>query len=274
MWSLDAYCQRIGYHGPREPTMAVLRDMCSAHAEAVPFETLDAPEGVVPSLDQDSVFTKVVTRRGGGACLEVNALLAAALARIGFRVDVVVGEAWRVLERRYTGIPDHMIVLVHLDGRTWIVDVGFATLTPVAPMPLGAEDWRDRGWRFRTRWVDDAIVAECVGIDGVWRPMYRFWDKPQPPEVFDNIRDHYLRRGTRMARTLMCARWRGPRRLTLINNRLIVADQGVETVTTIADSARAREVIGEIFRDHAHLAERAMRVWYRLFPDSTDGERM
>ena len=201
----------------------------------------------MPSLDQDSVFAKVVSRRGGGACLEVNGLLAGALRRLGFRVDVVVGEAWRVPERRYTGIPDHMILLVHLDGHTWIVDVGFATLTPVLPMPLDAQAWRDRGWLFRTRRTDDAIVAERAGVDGVWQPMYRFWDKPQPPEVFDAIRDHYLRRSTRMARTLMCARWSGLRRLTLINNRLIVADRGVETVTTVGDSAAATTVLAEIF---------------------------
>lgn len=268
-WSLDAYFHRIGYRGPREPTLPVLREICRVHADSIPFETLDAPEGVVPSLDQESIFTKVVSRRGGGACLEVNALLAAALRRIGFTVDTVLGEAWRVLERRYTGLPDHMVLLVRLDGETWIVDLGFATLTPVLPMPLAGQPWREHGWWFRMRPVDDLIVAERAGADGTWRPLYRFRDKPQPAEVFDDIRDHYLRRGSRMSRTLMCARWSGDRRLTLINDRLVTADRGTESVTLIGDAGQASAVLAEIFRDHAHLAVRGLRVWRRLFPDHT-----
>lgn len=268
-WSLDAYLHRIGYRGPREPTLPVLREICRVHAESVPFETLDAPEGVVPSLDQGSIFTKVVSRRGGGACLEVNALLAAALRRIGFTVDTVLGEAWRVLERRYTGLPDHMVLLVRLDGTTWVVDMGFATLTPVLPVPLTGEPWRERGWWFRMRPTDGLVVAERAGTDGAWRPLYRFRDEPRPPEMFDDIRDHYLRRSTRMSRTLMCARWSGGRRLTLINDRLVTADRGVESVTPVADEAQAVAVLAEIFRDHEHLVVRALRVWRRLFPDRT-----
>ncbi|WP_018222380.1 arylamine N-acetyltransferase family protein [Salinispora pacifica] len=269
-WPLDAYLDRIGYRGPREPTLSALQDICRAHAESVPFETLDAPEGVVPSLDQESVFTKVVPRRGGGACLEVNALLAAALRRIGFAVDTVLGEAWRVLERRYTGLLDHMVLLVRLDGTTWVVDVGFATLTPVLPVPLDSQPWRERGWWFRMRPTDDLIVAERAGTDGVWRPLYRFRDDPQPAEAFEDIRDHYLRRSTRMSRTLMCARWSAGRRLTLINDRLVTADRGVESVMPVGDEAQAAAVLAEIFRDHEHLVVRALRVWRRLFPDQMD----
>ncbi len=38
---LDAYCARIGYDGPRTPTLATLHAITAAHTRAIPFENLD-----------------------------------------------------------------------------------------------------------------------------------------------------------------------------------------------------------------------------------------
>jgi len=265
LWPLDAYFDRIGYRGPREPVLSVLRGICAAHAESVPFETLDAPEGATPDLDQQSVFTKVVVNRGGGACLELNSLLATALRRLGFTVDVVASEAWRVIERRYTGIPDHMVLLVRHEHRTWLVDMGFATLTAVQPVPLEQRPWRDRGWWFRIRPDGEYNVVELSGVDGAWRPVHRFRDQPRQLAEFERVRDHYLRDNARMRRTLMCARWTRDGRLTLVNDRLLTAGAGVESLEVVSGADRAGAVLGQIFEGHDHLRARALRVWHRLF---------
>ena len=47
---LDAYFGRIGYDGPREPTLAVLRAIAFRHPDAIPFEKL----GIVPG--SQSIF--------------------------------------------------------------------------------------------------------------------------------------------------------------------------------------------------------------------------
>jgi len=38
---LSAYLQRIGYAGPREPTVEVLHAIMCAHVQEIPFENLD-----------------------------------------------------------------------------------------------------------------------------------------------------------------------------------------------------------------------------------------
>ena len=38
---IDAYLERIGYDGPRDPTAETLRALHRAHVYAVPFENLD-----------------------------------------------------------------------------------------------------------------------------------------------------------------------------------------------------------------------------------------
>lgn len=81
---LDGYCRRIGYDGPREPTLAVLRDLARLHTLAIPFESLDPLLGRAPKLDAGALEAKLVDGRRGGYCFEHNTLLQHVLITLGF----------------------------------------------------------------------------------------------------------------------------------------------------------------------------------------------
>ena len=66
--NVDAYLQRIGYDGPREPTVETLRRLHRTHLYAVPFENLDIPLGRPIVLSLPLIFDKIVGRRRGGFC--------------------------------------------------------------------------------------------------------------------------------------------------------------------------------------------------------------
>ena len=83
---LDRYFDRIGYRGPRAPTLDVLREIQCRHAHAVPFENLDPLTGRRVSLELAAVVDKLVERRRGGYCFEQNRLLAHVLMQLGFQV--------------------------------------------------------------------------------------------------------------------------------------------------------------------------------------------
>src|SRR5918912_1986724 len=83
-----AYLDRIDYRGPLEPTAETLRRLHVAHLLAVPFENLNIGMGWPIVLDQDALFAKIVVRRRGGFCYELNGLFAALLRTLGF--DVVM----------------------------------------------------------------------------------------------------------------------------------------------------------------------------------------
>ncbi len=80
----DAYLARIGADRPRGTTRADLAALHAAHPRAVPFEDYDIHLGVPLSLDPDRLFDKIVTRRRGGFCYELNGLFAALLRGLGF----------------------------------------------------------------------------------------------------------------------------------------------------------------------------------------------
>src|SRR5690242_16272279 len=97
MIDLDAYFARIGYFGPRTPTLDTLRGVHRAHFHGVPFENLDVVLNRPIRLDPASLMQKIVAERRGGYCFESNALLMYALHTLGF---VVTPLAARVLWER------------------------------------------------------------------------------------------------------------------------------------------------------------------------------
>jgi N-hydroxyarylamine O-acetyltransferase len=82
---IDRYCARLGDTGPRTPTLATLRRLHYAHLLAVPFENLDIGLGRPIVLDEAALFAKIVERRRGGFCYELNGLFAALLRALASR---------------------------------------------------------------------------------------------------------------------------------------------------------------------------------------------
>jgi N-hydroxyarylamine O-acetyltransferase len=84
---IDAYLERIDYRGPLEPTAETLRRLHFAHLLAVPFENLSIHAGEAIVLDDAALFDKIVARRRGGFCSELNGLFAALLGAVGCEVE-------------------------------------------------------------------------------------------------------------------------------------------------------------------------------------------
>ena len=63
-----------------------LRALQVAHLLTVPFENLSIHAGQPIVLQDEALFTKIVTKRRGGFCYEANGLFAALLRALGFDV--------------------------------------------------------------------------------------------------------------------------------------------------------------------------------------------
>ena len=154
---LSAYLSRVGFTATPAPDAATLVKLHRAHLEAIAYEALDVPLGVATTTDPDAAFAKLVTRRRGGWCYEMNGVFAAALEAIGFKVTRLSGAVMRETVGDFQ-IGNHLVLIVDLD-RPWLADVGFGD-GAVEPVPLAAgafrqdafdfrlEDLRDGWWRF------------------------------------------------------------------------------------------------------------------------------
>ena len=112
--------------------------LIEAHLKAVPFENLDQQLGVQVSTAIDRVYEKVVIRRRGGWCFELNGLFGWLLEEIGFDVSMIAAHVGpNKPHSRDDG--DHMSLLVECDGPL-LVDVGFGggpnDVIPIRPITV------------------------------------------------------------------------------------------------------------------------------------------
>jgi N-hydroxyarylamine O-acetyltransferase len=151
---LQAYLDRIGYSGPVAPDLATLKALHRAHLKAIPYENLDVQLGRPVTIDPADAYAKIVTRRRGGWCYEMNGLFGWALGQIGFSVMRMAGAANRELLGDLL-IGNHLVLLVDFgaEGR-WIADVGFGDGS-IDPFPLAEWAQPIEGFPFRLSKLDE-----------------------------------------------------------------------------------------------------------------------
>ena len=137
-----AYLARIG--ATRSPVLgaAALRRLHRAHLISVPFENLSIHLGEAVSLAGDELAAKIVRRRRGGFCYELNGAFAVLLEALG---ATVMRLAARVYGDGRLGPPfDHLALAVRLPDGTgpWLADVGFGDLS-VYPLALDSRRMQD-----------------------------------------------------------------------------------------------------------------------------------
>src|SRR5665213_3130179 len=136
---LNSYFHRIGYAGPRIPTLATLRAIHLHHPLAIPFENLDPLLGRPVGLDVPSLLDKLIHEGRGGYCFEHNLLLARVLEDLGFRVTCLAARViWNAPEGAIRPRA-HMLLRIDLGDEPYIADVGFGGQTLTAPLRLATD---------------------------------------------------------------------------------------------------------------------------------------
>ena len=175
---LDAYFSRIGYDGPRTPTLDTLKAIHYAQAVSIPFENLDVLAKRPIHLHLASLQKKLVTDRRGGYCFEVNALFAAVLKELGFDVTTLIGRVRWMAPEEVDTARSHMLMRVELPEGPFLADVGFGGLTMTGPIRFetGAEQETPHEPRRLLEHEDGLELQAKIG-DG-WVSIYRFTPEP------------------------------------------------------------------------------------------------
>jgi N-hydroxyarylamine O-acetyltransferase len=217
--TLDAYLSRIG--ATRTSTLTELHEL---HLATVPFENLGIHLGETIVLDEGLILDKIVNRRRGGFCYELNGAFAALLRGLGHDVQLLSG---KVFNDGACGPPfDHMALRVG----DLLVDVGFGRFS-LRPLVLTSrEEQYDPAGVFRV--VDTPEGDVDVLFEGV--PQYRLELRPRALEEFratcwyqQTWPDSPFRRGT------TCSLPTPTGRITIADNRLI---------TTVGDEKHVEEL--------------------------------
>lgn len=173
---MEQYLNRIGYTGDRTPNLENLSRLVRCHLETVPFENLDCLHNpTVFSLKLEDLLDKVVTRRRGGVCCELNTLFNHLLTYLGY-------EAYSIMVRitmRPSPCPvSHQCIIVIIDEKRYYCDVGFGGPGPKGLVCLDTEEVQNVfGEEYTARW-EDMLCIISKKMDGEWKPMLQLINTP------------------------------------------------------------------------------------------------
>jgi N-hydroxyarylamine O-acetyltransferase len=139
---IAAYLRRLKVSRPQVVDAPALCLLHRAHQVSVPFENLSIHLGEPISLDEGDLLDKIVNRRRGGFCYELNGAFALLLQALGVHVERV---AARVYANGQPGPPfDHLALIVRPadDSGPWLADVGFGSHS-VFPLLLDHRNGQD-----------------------------------------------------------------------------------------------------------------------------------
>lgn len=218
MVDVDAYLARIGAR--RDSPLDVLM---ARHLEAVPSENLSIHLGEDIRLDATSLFDKIVARRRGGFCYELNGAFALLLEGLGHSVTRL---AARVATEDGFGPPgDHLTLVVDDGGRRLLIDVGFGRFTH-GPLDLDDRGEQiDRGGVFVLRDAPDGDLD--IVHDG--QVVARL--EPHPRSMADlepMCWWHATSPRSPFTQSIFCTRVTPTGRVTLTDDRMITTPDGGE----------------------------------------------
>ncbi|NTW54406.1 MAG: arylamine N-acetyltransferase [Chlorobaculum sp.] len=175
---LQNYLSRIGFEGDPSPDFETLKRLMRCQLCSVPFENLDVQAGIVPSLSPEAIYTKIVERRRGGYCYEVNGIFAMALEALGISYRFVAARPMTYAVRRPK---THVAIIASIDGAECLCDLGFGGYGIREPIDLR---WLDREIR---QDYDTFMLTMASGrdyllqsfIDGERKNLYEFNLCPQ-----------------------------------------------------------------------------------------------
>ena len=235
------------------PSLALLRALHRAHLLAVPFENLSIHYGQPIHLEDAALYDKIVLRRRGGFCYELNGMFAWLLRRLDYRVTLLSA---RVAQHDGEFSPefDHLTLLVsQVEGDDWLADVGFGDCF-MRPLRFVAGLAQDGGDGYRYRVQPDAADGDWLlerdgGSEaGGWEPQYRFSLRPH---VMSDFAERCIYQQTspdsHFTQKRLCTLALPNGRVTLSDLRLITTRDGARDERMLASEDDYRAVLAERF---------------------------
>lgn len=247
---IKSYLSRIGCESQPSVDLETLKTLHFSHLCTVPFENLDIHAGRKLAPNLDLLYAKIVGRRRGGICYELNGLFAWLLRSIGFDVTVLAAKV-HVGDNKWTPDFDHMALAVRVDEKCYLADVGFGD-SFLVPLDLTSTDLQDGG---RSAYEISSsgglyTLSKATGsaADLHLQPLFQFTMIPHAIEDFSDRWDfHQSSPDSHFRRKIICSRADVKGRLTLSGSELILSGANERTVAKLDTPEQVKRALSEHF---------------------------
>ncbi len=218
---VEKYLERINYSGKTEATTEVLNALQKKHLLNIPFENLDIHYKVPIELDLAKIFEKVVVKRRGGFCYELNGIFHELLNSIGFNAKMISARVFDQQQQIFSPEFDHLAIIARIDSTDYLADVGFGEF---AFRPLEIElntIHNDERGSFRIGRYDDLYYKVAKRAGENWVPEYMFTLKKRDLSEFKDM-CHYNQTSplSHFTQSKFCSRPTEKGRITVTANKI------------------------------------------------------
>ena len=248
--NIPAYLTRLNYSASVRPDAETLHGLQSAHLLNVPFENLDIGLKRPIQLSEEALWEKIILRKRGGFCYELNGLFAWLLKQFGF--DVTYLNA-RVFNREGNlGIDfDHLALLVRVpqESTRWLADVGFGDSFN-EPLSFDEPNEQAQGLRaYRLEQTSRGYITWQKNYDGSWERQYFFDLQPHnfPADYETACLYHQTSIESSFTRRSIISKATPDGRVSLEAGRLIVTTNGQRQERLVANQEEYQTLLKDLF---------------------------
>lgn len=243
------YLTRIGFSTSYSVDLSTLSTLHLQHLRTVPFENFDIHANTKIVLREEELYEKIVRRRRGGICYELNGLFAWLLKMLGFDVMTIAANVYNN-EGDLSPDFDHMVLMVNINDERYLVDVGFGDsfLVPLNLAQPGIQSRQESGYVIS---MTNGFYTLSRNTDAdnlaTNKPLFRFELTPRSLDDFVERCDfHQYSAESHFRRKTICSRALPDGRITVSGEELIVS-RGAERNVTKMNSAHE---VTRVVRDH------------------------
>jgi len=244
--NLDTYLSRIDFlENPtvnRETLIALHRQ----HVLTIPFEDLDIHWKIPLNIDQDALVDKIIQRKRGGFCYELNTLFYHLLLSLGFPAQLVSCQISQG-NGKFGPPYDHMAILVELE-ETWLLDIGYGDLF-IEPLRLHETSVQKDWFKFFQVQKNGTHFLLSESRDGQrFTPRYKIRPVPESIQAFipqlrwkENHPDSYF------VQNFICTLPNRQGRITIYNDYLIITKNGKRSKKRLVDTTDKQRYLQQYF---------------------------
>lgn len=185
---------RVGFPENERITFNRLDVLLEQSAKNIPFENLCIVEKRTSPISIENLVEKLLIRKEGGLCYELNPLLHHILVEQGFNAVLTRGVVFNHTAGSYvTTGRTHVAMLLHHNDQTYLIDTGFGGNLPLKPVPLSGEAISSNNGSFKASKIqtvhgDYVLEMKLKYKDTDWQIGYAF-DSKQMVRDFSELNE-------------------------------------------------------------------------------------
>jgi len=245
---VEQYLERINYSGDTTVDFSTLQTIHKAHMYSIPFENLDIPLGKQINLSISSLFKKLILKRRGGFCYELNYAFSALLSSLGFNVKLLSARVFH--GSTYGKAFAHMVLLVEVQEEKVIADVGFGDGIR-EPLLLNSKPVKqvDTIYKIEQQNNEHILFQKRGNLD--WTPRYIFSLSTYDIDAFGEMCEwQQTSPESNFSKKSVCSTPTEMGRKTISNGRFIVTTEGARTEYSINSEVEYRQIL----KQHFHIS--------------------